>query len=436
MPHSEDLLIRNALQVVTCEPALFDSEDEGARPLGLIDDASVLISAGEVKWVGRTSDLAREASGLSRVIDASGKVVLPGLVDAHTHTVFAGTREREYEMRVMGADYMEIARSGGGINSTVASVRQADLDDLIDLGLARVRSMLRRGTTTVEIKSGYGLDTENEIKMLRAIREIGLRSEADVVPTFLGAHEVPPEYRSDRDRYIDIVMEEMIPAVGRESLAEFCDVFCEKGVFTADEARRILLKGSEHGLRPMIHADEFADSGAADVAAEVGAVSAAHLAYASEDGLRAMSAAGTVAIVLPGVSVGVGKCDFADARGMIEMGVDVAVGTDFNPGSSMVDSLLIVASLACSFMKLTPAEAILGITRHAARAIGRGDSVGSLAPGMQADLVLFQAPDFRYVPYHFGGDIVHAVIKKGEMVFSKAQDEGPDGRNSGAETEH
>lgn len=436
MPHSEDLLIRNALQVVTCDPALTDSEDEGAGPLGLIDDASVLVSAGAVKWVGKTSDLGGRASGVSRVIDASGKVVLPGLVDAHTHTVFAGTREREYEMRVMGADYMDIARSGGGINSTVASVRQASIDDLVNLGLARVRSMLRRGATTVEIKSGYGLDTETEIKMLRAIQEVGRRSGTDVVATFLGAHEIPPELKENRQRYVDIVVEEMIPAVGRESLAEFCDVFCEKGVFTAGEARRILLTAADHGLKPMIHADEFADSGAAGVAAEVRAVSAAHLAFASEDGLRAMSAAGTVAIVLPGVSVGVGKCDFADARRMIELGVDVAIGTDFNPGSSMVDSLLIVSSLACSFMKLTPAEAILGITRHAARAIDRGDSLGAIAPGMQADLVLFEAPDYRYIPYHFGGDIVHAVIKKGRTVFSKAQDADPDGRNTGTESEH
>jgi imidazolonepropionase len=435
LAHSGDLLIRNAHQVVTCEPALFDSEDEGAGAIGLIDDASVLVSAGAVKWVGKTADLGERASDSHRVVDASGKVVLPGLVDAHTHTVFAGTREREYEMRVTGADYMEIARSGGGINSTVASVRQASLDDLVDLGLARLASMLRRGTTTVEIKSGYGLDVENELKMLEAIRTVGRRSETDVVATFLGAHEIPPEMKDDRKRYVDIVVEEMIPAVGRESLAEFCDVFCEKGVFTADEARRILLKGADHGLKPMIHADEFADSGAAGVAAEVGAVSAAHLAFASEKGLRAMGKAGTIAVVLPGVSVGVGKCDFADAKRMIELGVEVAIGTDFNPGSSMVDSLLIVSSLACSFMKLTPAEAILGITRHAARAIDRGDSIGAIAPGMQADLVLFEAPDFRYVPYHFGGDIVHAVIKKGRIVFSKTQDGDPDGRNSEAETE-
>jgi imidazolonepropionase len=436
LPHSEDLLIRDALQVVTCEPALFDSKDEGGRPLGLIDNASVLVSSGAVEWLGKTSDLDEEASRTCRVIDASGKIVLPGLVDAHTHTVFAGTREREYEMRMMGVDYMEIARSGGGINSTVASVRRSSIEHLISLGLARLESMLRRGTTTVEIKSGYGLDTENELKMLRAIREAGLRSEVDVVATFLGAHEIPPEMKDNRDRYVDIVLDEMIPAVGRESLAEFCDVFCEKGVFTAEEARLILLKGIDHGLKPMIHADEFADSGAAGVAAEVGALSAAHLAFASQDGLRAMSKAGTVAIVLPGVSIGVGKCDFADARRMIELGVDVAIGTDFNPGSSMVDSLLIVASLACSFMRLTPAEAILGITRQAARAIGRDGSVGSLAPGMQADLVLFDAPDFRYVPYHFGGDIVHAVIKKGKTVFSKAQDAAPDGRDIEAETEH
>ena len=436
MPHCEDLLISNALQVVTCDPDLFDSQDEGARPLGLIDDGSVLISGGTIKWVGRTSDLGDRASGVSLTVDASGKVVLPGLVDAHTHTVFAGTREREYEMRMMGADYMEIARSGGGINSTVASVREADIDDLVSLGLKRVESMLSRGTTTVEIKSGYGLDTASELKMLRAIRRIGRCSKADVVPTFLGAHEIPPEFKGRRDRYVDIVTEEMIPAVAGEGLAEFCDVFCENGVFTADEARRILLKGTEHGLKPMIHADEFADSGAAGVAAQVGAVSAAHLAFASQSGLRAMHEAGTVAIVLPGVSIGVGKCDFADARRMLEIGLDVAVATDFNPGSSMVDSLLIVSSLACSFMRISPAEAILGITRHAARAIDRADKVGAVAPGMQADLVLFEAPDFRYIPYHFGGDIVHSVIKKGKTVFSKTQEADADGRNSGTETVH
>ncbi len=435
MPHSEDLLIKNALQVVTCQPDLFDSQDEDARSLGLIDDGSVLVSGGTVKWVGRTSDLGEKASGISGEIDASGKVVLPGLVDAHTHTVFAGTREREYEMRIKGAAYMEIARAGGGINATVASVREADIDDLVSSGIKRLASMLRRGTTTVEIKSGYGLETESELKMLRAILEIGRHSAADVVPTFLGAHEIPPEFKGRRDRYVDIVTEEMIPAVSQEGLAEFCDVFCEKGVFTSGEARRILIKGREHGLKPMIHADEFADSGAAGVAADVGAVSAAHLAFASEDGIEAMREAGTVAIVLPGVSVGVGKCTFADARRMIEIGVDVAIATDFNPGSSMVDSLLIVSSLASSFMKMTPAEVILGITKHAARAIDRSDSIGGIGPGMQADLVFFEAPDFRYIPYHLGGDIVDAVMKKGKMVFSKAQGAGANGRISGTETE-
>jgi len=436
LPHSEDLLIRNALQVVTCQAALFDSQDEGGRPVGLIDDGCVLVSGGVVKWIGKNSDLGEKASGVSEVIDASGKVVLPGLVDAHTHTVFAGTRELEYEMRIRGATYMDIARAGGGINATVASVREATVDQLVRSGLARLESMLRRGTTTVEIKSGYGLDTESELKMLRAIRRIGRRAAADVVPTFLGAHEIPPEFEGRRDRYVDIVTEEMIPAVIQESLAEFCDVFCEKGVFSADEARRILLRAKEQGLKPMIHADEFADSGAANVAAEVGAVSAAHLAFASTDGIEAMRKAGTVAVVLPGVSIGVGKCDFADARGMIEAGLDVAVATDFNPGSSMVDSLLIVSSLACSFMKMTPAEAILGITRHAARAIDRSDSIGGLGPGMQADLVLFEAPDFRYIPYHLGGDIVDAVIKRGKLVFSRAQGAVAYGRNSGTETEH
>lgn len=434
MAQTEDLLIKNARQVVTCEAGLFDSGDEGGRPLGLIDDGSVLLSGGKVKWVGKTADLGGVDAGVVREIDASGKIVTPGLVDAHTHTVFAGTREREYESRIGGATYMEIARQGGGINSTVASVRKASEEELVASGVKRLDSMLRRGTTTVEIKSGYGLDTRNEIKMLRAIREVGRRSPADIVATFLGAHEVPPEFEDRRDAYVSLVVEEMIPAVAEEGLAEFCDVFCERGVFSADDARFILTKGKDHGLKPMIHADEFADSGAAAVGAEVGALSAAHLAFASEQGLEAMAAAGTVAVVLPGVSVGVGKCVFADARNMMAIGLDLAVATDFNPGSSMVDSLLIVSSLACSFMKMIPAEAILGITRHAARALGRDDSVGRLKPGMQGDVVLFDAPDFRYIPYHLGGDIVDVVVKKGETIFPNAQGQAANGRISGTET--
>ncbi|MFH1312829.1 MAG: imidazolonepropionase [Candidatus Eisenbacteria bacterium] len=407
---------------MTCEPDLFDSIDDEARLIGLVDDACLLVSDGMIAWVGGRKEFEAGGHRASKVIDAGGLAVIPGLVDAHTHTVFAGTREREYEMRVKGAGYMEIAARGGGINATVAAVRNASIDELVASGSSRVRSMLRQGTTTVEIKSGYGLSVEAELKMLRAIRRVGDETCVDVVATFMGAHEIPPELRANRDRYVDIVIDEMIPAVGEEGLAEFCDVFCEQGVFTADESRRILLRGKDCGLRPKIHADEFVESGGAAVAGEVGAISAGHLGHASREGLKAMKDAGTVAVLMPGVSVGLGRPEFADARGMIDMGLDVAVATDFNPGSSMVHSLLIVSSLACSFMKMTPAEVILAMTVGGAKAVGRQDRVGSIAPEKQADLILLEVPDFRYVPYHLGGEVVRMVIKNGNVVFDRTQD--------------
>jgi imidazolonepropionase len=316
---------------------------------------------------------------------------------------------------------MEIAAQGGGINSTVREVRKASLEQLTTLGRSRLRAMLRKGTTMVEVKSGYGLNLESEVKMLRTIGRLQDESDVDVIPTFLGAHEFPPEFRDDRKRYVDIVCQEMIPAVAEQGLAEFCDVFCEAGVFTGDQSRRVLETGIEHGLKPKIHADEFADSGGAAVAAEVKAVSAGHLGYASGDGLEAMREAGTVAVLLPGVSVGLGRPSFTDARAMLDLGLDVAVATDFNPGSSMVDSLLLVSTLACSFLRMTPAEVILGLTIRAAKAVAREDVVGSIKVGKQADLVVFDVPDYRYIPYHFGGDIVRTVLKRGRVVIDRQE---------------
>jgi imidazolonepropionase len=418
------LLIQNIDQLVTCEPRLYGSADPEAPALGIITGASVLIAEGTVRWAGPARDFDASEMGLEAggytTLDAAGLVALPGLVDCHTHAVFYGTREREYEMRMRGVPYMEIARQGGGIVSTVSSVRSATLDDLVRASLPRLKSMLAKGTTTVEIKSGYGLDLENELKQLEAIRRVAGEVPLDVVPTFLGAHEFPREFKGDRRGYVDLVTKEMLPAVAERGLAEFCDVFCEEGVFTADESREILTAAKERGLKPKIHADEFVDSGGALVAGEMGAVSAEHLYAASREGLEAMREAGTVAVLLPGVSIGLGKCEFADARAMVDMGLDVAIGTDFNPGSSMTDSLTLMSSLACSYMRLTPEEAILGLTVRAARAIDREANIGSIRPGKQGDLVLFNIPDFRYIPYHFGGDIVHRVVKRGTVVWERA----------------
>ncbi|MFZ1946825.1 MAG: imidazolonepropionase, partial [bacterium] len=411
MPCSCDLAITNIRQLVTCEPALSNSDDPEARTIGVIDRAAIATSGGEVAWVGSARDFEASGAAPAAVLDGSRMVVLPGFVDSHTHTVFAGTREREYEARIKGGSYMDIAASGGGIKATVRAVRQATQDQLAEAGLARAREMLEWGTTTVEIKSGYGLSLEAELKMLRAIKAVGNGSAADVVPTFLGAHEIPDEFAGRRGAYVDLVVKEMIPAVAEEGLAEFCDVFCEQGVFTPVEAVRILTSARDHGMRPMIHADEFADSGAAQVAAEVGAVSAAHLAHSASSGLEAMRRAGTVAVLLPGVAVGLARAEFADARRMLGMGLSIALATDFNPGSSMIHSLPIVASLACSFMRLSPAEALFAVTRGGARALGRDHVVGSLSVGKRADMVLFDVPDFRYIPYHMGGARPEMVLK-------------------------
>lgn len=423
MPSDDALLVENISRLITCEPGIYGSADTDAPALGIVENASVLMSGGEVKWAGPASEFDAEAHGLSGseylAVSASGLVALPGLIDCHTHAVFSGTREREYEMRMRGVPYMEIASRGGGIVSTVYSLRSATIDDLVRVSLPRLGSMLAHGTTTVEIKSGYGLDLENELKHLEAVKRVGETVPLDVVPTFLGAHEFPPEFKSDRRGYVDLVINEMLPAVTQRGLAEFCDVFCEEGVFTADESLEILTAAKELGLKPKIHADEFVDSGGARVAGEVGAVSAEHLYAASREGLEAMLEAGTVAVLLPGVSIGLGKCEFADARLMFELGLDVAIGTDFNPGSSMTSSLTLMSSLACSFMRLTPEEAILAVTLKAAKALDREESIGSIRPGKRGDLVLFDVPDFRYIPYHFGGDMVKSVVKNGAVVWER-----------------
>lgn len=424
LPCSCDLAITNIRQLVTCEPALSNSDDPEARSIGVIDRAAILASAGRVAWVGPAADFEASGAALAPVLDGSRMVVLPGFVDCHTHAVFAGTREREYEERIRGRTYMEIAASGGGIKSTVRAVRETSPDRLVEAGLAHTRDMLEWGATTVEIKSGYGLSLEAELKLLRAIKVVGERSAVDVVPTFLGAHEIPDEFAGRRSAYVDLVVEEMIPAVAGEGLAEFCDVFCEQGVFTPAEALRILASARDHGMRPMIHADEFADSGGARVAAEVGATCAAHLGHAASAGLEAMQRAGTVAVLLPGVAVGLARAEFADARRLIGMGLTLALATDFNPGSSMLDSLPIVASLACSFMHLSPAEALLAVTRGGARALGRDQVVGSLSVGKHADMVLFDVPDYRYIPYHMGGARPELVVKGGRVVCRRRPDGG------------
>jgi len=415
---SADLLLEHAAELLTLAgPA--DGPRLGAAlgDVGMIRDGAVAVADGEIVAVGPT-DQVRDAVRLSRaatVIDATGRVVLPGFVDAHTHLVFAGARVDEFEMRLRGASYLEIAAAGGGILRSVAATREADEESLYRLGRVRLDHLLRTGTTTAEAKSGYGLTRDDELKQLRVIHRLSAHHDIDLVATVLAAHAVPPEFAGDPDGYIDTVIRDILPAVVDEDLAEFCDAFCDVGAFTIEQGRAGLEAGSELGLVPKLHADEFADTGGARLAAEVGAISADHLLHASDTGLAAMAGAGTMAVLLPGTAYFLGL-PFAPARRMVELGVPVALASDYNPGSSPMWSMPAVISLACVGMRLVPAEAIAAATINAAWAIGMAEEVGSLEPAKAADLVVLDVADHREIAMTLGGSIVRQVIKRGRIV--------------------
>jgi len=337
--------------------------------------------------------------------------VLPGLVDAHTHAIFAGSREREVEWKTEGLGYREIAAKGGGILETVRATREASEEELARLGETRLRTMMGFGTTTAEVKSGYGLRTADELKMLRAAAEAGRTSGVDVVRTFLGAHAVPPEFEGQTDAYVDLLLSESLDAVGSARLASFCDVFVEAGYFSAAQGRRILEAAAEKGLMPKVHADELTDSGGAALAAEVRAVSADHLVHASDEGIEALARAGVIATLLPATSLS-SRLPFADGRRLIAAGVPVALGTDFSP-NCWCESMQLVIALACHHNGLLPAQAITAATINAAHAIGRGTEVGSLEPGKLADLLVLNVPSYRHLGYRIGGNLVETVVKRG-----------------------
>ncbi len=373
-------------------------------------------------------------------LDAAGGLVSPGLIDAHTHLVFAGTRESEWQMRSRGAGYLEVLESGGGILSTVAATRAASAEDLLAGARRRLAEMLANGTTTAEAKSGYGLDVGTELRQLDVIGRLDRGGPIQLVPTFLGGHAVPAEFR-DRpasgaptaigaarpdgtDRYVADVVEEQLPAVARQGIARFCDVFCETGVFSADQSRRILRAAAEHGLALRLHADELQPSGGAELAVEMGCVSADHLAAPSDVGLAALARAAetgrpVVATLLPATSWFLGKHHFAPARRFIEAGIPVALATDLNPGTSPTFSLPLVMSIACLEMGLTPAEALVGVTINAAHSVGLGAEIGSIEPGKQADLVVWDVPSVEQLPYWLGGCRARVVIKRGRVVFER-----------------
>ena len=417
MIREADLLVENAAQLLTLSPSPRAGDAEGK--LGVIPDGTLAAKDGRLVWAGPAGEAAKQVSLSSNAkeVDASGKVVLPGFIDSHTHLIFAGTREKEFELRLQGASYQEIAAKGGGIKSTVEKTRRASREELVQIGKKHLDSMLSLGTTTVEAKTGYGLSTRDEIKMLEALRDLAREHPVEIVPTFLGAHEIPPEYAGKTGDYVRLVIDEMIPAVAEKKLALFCDVFCEKGVFSLEQSRRILEAGKRFGLTPKLHADELTPLGGAELAAEIGAVSADHLLFISEKGMEAMAGKGVVATLLPGTAFFLFLGRYAPARQMISKGVTVALATDFNPGSCMTQSLPLITTIACTQMRMTPAEAILGITLNAAKALRKEKEIGSLEAGKQGDLVILDIPDYRHLSYHFGVNHVWKVMKKGRIVW-------------------
>jgi imidazolonepropionase len=419
-----DLIIEGAAELLTLRGgAPRPRRGEEMQDLGIIREGAVAARRGKIVWVGPTDELLRSVKPIafSRLISAHGKTVMPGLVDPHTHLVFAGSRENEFAMRIQGKSYAEIAAAGGGINATVSATRKASAEDLQAGARHALDRMLTLGTTTVEAKSGYGLDLDTELKMLEVIRELDEEGPMTVIPTFMGAHEIPPEYRHDPEAYVDLVVTRMIPEIATRKLARFCDVFCESGVFSVEQAERILQAAKSAGLEPRVHADELTDLGGAAMAARVRARTADHLLCASDDGIHQMAQAGVVAVLLPGTAYFLHVQRYARARDMLAAGVPVALATDFNPGSCMTESLPLILNMACTQMRMLPAEAITAATINAAWAIGEEDCAGSLEAGKQADILILDAPTHEHLCYHFGVNLVEVVIKNGKVVVENGQ---------------
>lgn len=383
--------------------------------IGVIPNAAVIIEGNSIAWCGRMEELSLASVKEATVLDCSNRVVLPGFVDSHTHLVFAGSREEEFALRARGATYQEIAERGGGIASTMASVRDATRKELKKNGRRWLHQLLRHGTTTVEVKSGYGLDMETEIRMLEAINELNAEEVISVIPTFLGAHAVPPEHRKTKADYVREVTDRMIPYIGSKRLAAFCDVFCEKGYFTVAESRAILNQGRLFNMTPKVHADELHPTGATELAVAVGAASADHLEHVSAAGIAALAGSDTVAALLPGVSFFLGH-SYAPARKLIDAGAAVAIASDFNPGSCMAFNMPLMMTIACTQMGMSPEEAITAATFNGAAALRLSDRTGSIEPGWKADLCILDVPSYAWIPYLYGVNHVERVIKDGVIL--------------------
>ncbi len=412
------IIIKNASQLVTCN-GFKAKQGKAMSDLHIIDDGAVVIENGIITAVGKTGEVLTkfEETGF-KTIDATGKAVLPGFVDSHTHFVFAGYRAEEFSWRLRGESYMDIMNRGGGIASTVKATREASREDLIESGKTRLDSMLSFGITTVEGKSGYGIDEKTEIKQLEVMETLDSLHPVDIVKTFLGAHAVPEDFKGREDKFIDYMTDSVMPQVANRNLAEFCDIFCEKDVFSLEQSKRLLLKAKELGFKLKIHADEISPLGGAELAAGLGAVSADHLLHASDKGIAEMAKGGIVATLLPGTAFSLRE-PYARGRYIIDQGCAVALATDLNPGSCFSESIPLIFILATLYMDITIEEAVTALTINGAAAIDRADRIGSIDVGKAGDVIILEFPSYKYIPYHIGVSCVEKVIKNGNLVFDK-----------------
>lgn len=423
MDDTIDLLIHNIGQLCTI-PAHDSGPQRGSAlgDLGIISDAAVAVYEGAIVAVGSDADLRAQFQAAA-VLDAGGQLVTPGLVDPHTHLIWAGHRADEFEQRIAGATYQQIMAAGGGINRTVRDTRAADLNTLIEQAKRRLDALLAHGSTTVEVKTGYGLDTRTELMMLNAIALLDMAHPVDVVATFLGAHAIPPEYADDPEGYVDVVIDDMLPAVvawWHDNWPDtlYCDVFCEVGAFTLDQTRRILEAAKSYGMGLKVHVDEFEALGGTRLAAELGAISADHVVATPDADIAALAASDTIAVSLPPTPFGLGHHEYTPARKFLEAGAALAIATDCNPGTGWNESMQFVMALATRYLRLTPAQALAAATINAACAIGRGDRVGSITVGKQADLVIWSVPTYEHLSYRFGTNLARTVIKRGKVAYS------------------
>lgn len=410
-----NLIIKNATQIVTCSGFAGKCGKE-MTDLHLIENGTVIVTGGIISHVLHAGEKAPVNERDYTVIDATGKALLPGFVDPHTHFVFGGYREEEFSWRMRGDSYMDIMNKGGGIVNTTCATREAAEEELVESGRQRLDAMMRLGITTVEGKSGYGLDKDTELKQLRVMRRLNQIHPMDIMPTFMGAHAIPAEWKGKEDEFIDFNIREMFPLVKQGKLAEAVDIFCEKDVFSVEQSRRYLTAAREHGFLLKMHADEIAPLGGAELAAELHCLSADHLLQASDKGIRAMAETGVVATLLPLTAFSLRE-KYARGREMIDADCMVALATDLNPGSSFTASVPLLFAIACIYMQLSPEEAVTAFTINSAAAINQADHIGSINVGKQGDLILLQFPSYKFLPYHVGMNIVETVIKRGEIVI-------------------